>query len=126
MKNKIRALFGIGIFLSLFISILAFSETVQYTYDNLDRITKAEYSDGTVIEYAYDAAGNRMDEKVALGSHTITASAGSNGAISPSGVVTVNDGANQQFTITPDTGSWSGIDVHLYQCNSRPYNRGNV
>jgi hypothetical protein len=33
--------------------------------------------------------------------HTITASAGSGGSISPSGAVVVNDGANQMFTFTP-------------------------
>jgi len=36
--------------------------------------------------------------------HTITASAGSNGSISPSGSVTVDHGGNQSFTITADTG----------------------
>jgi chitinase len=35
---------------------------------------------------------------------TITASAGSNGSISPSGSVVVNQGANQAFTITPNSG----------------------
>jgi hypothetical protein len=35
---------------------------------------------------------------------TISASAGSNGSISPSGSVTVNKGANQTFTITPSSG----------------------
>ncbi len=35
---------------------------------------------------------------------TITAYAGANGAISPSGVVTVNSGDSQTFTITPDSG----------------------
>jgi LPXTG-motif cell wall-anchored protein len=35
-------------------------------------------------------------------SHTITASAGANGSISPSGAVTVPDGNNQLFTITPN------------------------
>lgn len=35
---------------------------------------------------------------------TITASAGSNGTISPSGAVAVNGGANQVFTMTPNTG----------------------
>lgn len=34
----------------------------------------------------------------------ITASAGPNGSISPSGVVTVDHGANQEFVITPDPG----------------------
>jgi hypothetical protein len=34
--------------------------------------------------------------------HTITASAGSNGSISPSGAVNVNQGDNQAFSISPD------------------------
>jgi hypothetical protein len=38
------------------------------------------------------------------GPFTITASAGSNGAIAPAGAVTVNSGAAQTFTITPATG----------------------
>jgi glucose/arabinose dehydrogenase len=36
--------------------------------------------------------------------YTITASAGANGAITPSGSVVVNSGANQAFTITPNSG----------------------
>ncbi|MCX6868233.1 MAG: hypothetical protein NTV46_18905, partial [Verrucomicrobia bacterium] len=36
--------------------------------------------------------------------YTITASAGTGGSISPSGAVVVNSGANQTFTITPDSG----------------------
>ena len=39
-----------------------------------------------------------------LNIYTITASAGSNGSISPSGNVTVNQGLDKSFTITPDTG----------------------
>jgi hypothetical protein len=35
--------------------------------------------------------------------YTITATAGPNGSISPSGAVVVAAGANQAFTITPDT-----------------------
>ena len=37
-------------------------------------------------------------------SYTITASAGANGTISPSGAVTVNSGASQTFSFTPATG----------------------
>ncbi len=39
-----------------------------------------------------------------LKTYTITASAGANGSISPSGTVTVNSGANQTFTISPNNG----------------------
>ena len=42
--------------------------------------------------------------QTATTTYTITASAGSNGAISPSGAVTVNSGSNQSFTITPNSG----------------------
>jgi hypothetical protein len=38
-------------------------------------------------------------------SHTITASAGTGGTISPSGAVSVNDGASQTFTIVPSSGN---------------------
>jgi hypothetical protein len=38
-----------------------------------------------------------------ISTYIITASAGSNGAISPQGSVTVNSGGNQTFTITPAT-----------------------
>ncbi|GAH77647.1 unnamed protein product, partial [marine sediment metagenome] len=37
-------------------------------------------------------------------SPSITASAGANGGITPSGSVNVNYGGSQAFTITPDTG----------------------
>ncbi len=41
---------------------------------------------------------------VAVSSYTITASAGANGSISPSGAVVVSAGANKTFTITPTFG----------------------
>ena len=39
-----------------------------------------------------------------IATHTITATAGTGGNITPSGSVTVNDGANQTFTITANSG----------------------
>jgi hypothetical protein len=36
--------------------------------------------------------------------YTITSSAGANGAISPAGATTVNEGSNQTYAITPNTG----------------------
>ena len=43
---------------------------------------------------------------------TVNASAGANGSISPSGAVSVNYGASQSFTITPDAG-YLVADVHV-------------
>src|SRR5439155_2433492 len=39
----------------------------------------------------------------AINTDTITASAGTNGSITPSGAVSVNCGSNQTFTITPNS-----------------------
>lgn len=44
--------------LALFVGA-AFSGTVTYTYDALGRLRSASYSNGVVINYVYDAAGNR-------------------------------------------------------------------
>ena len=37
----------------------ALAGTATYTYDPLGRVTQVSYSNGTVITYTYDAAGNR-------------------------------------------------------------------
>ena len=37
----------------------------QYTYDSLNRLTRAAYVDGTTIVYTYDAAGNRLSQVIA-------------------------------------------------------------
>jgi len=36
--------------------------TVTYSYDNLNRLTQASYSNGVGIQYSYDALGNRTQE----------------------------------------------------------------
>lgn len=65
LRIKFKTLVGLAIIASIFITgIASFAETIQYTYDKADRLTKVEYSDGTVIEYAYDPAGNRLQEKI--------------------------------------------------------------
>jgi RHS repeat-associated protein len=36
--------------------------TITYGYDPLERLTAADYSDGSFFHYTYDAAGNRLSE----------------------------------------------------------------
>src|SRR5207249_1942311 len=59
---------------------------------------------GAVTSYTFSnvTADHTIAATFALTTHTITASAGANGSISPSGGVSVNDDASQSFTITPD------------------------
>src|SRR6185369_4898492 len=59
---------------------------------------------GAVASYTFTvvAANHTIAASFAIDTYTITASAGTNGSISPSGAVSVNYGADQAFTITPD------------------------
>lgn len=48
--------------------VLLFSTTTivsaaSYTYDELNRLTKVTYEDGTIVSYTYDAAGNILSVK---------------------------------------------------------------
>jgi hypothetical protein len=79
--------------------------TTQHTLTNLE--------DGVtyyIAATAYDQDDNESgysDELVhttAVSAHTITATAGANGSISPSGSVSVSDGANRTFIISADAG----------------------
>jgi predicted ester cyclase len=62
---------------------------------------------GAVASYTFANAtsNHRISARFAYGaSHTITASAGAHGSISPSGTVTVGYGADQTFAVVPDAG----------------------
>jgi hypothetical protein len=61
---------------------------------------------GAVTAYAFEkvAALHTISASFAIDTYTITASAGANGSITPSGAAIVNYGADQEFAITPDTG----------------------
>ena len=61
---------------------------------------------GALSSYTFTnvTANHTITASFAQSFFTITASAGPNGSISPAGTVTVNYGANQSFTITPNNG----------------------
>ena len=64
-----------------------------------------DLSIGAVSGYKFhNVTSNHTIRVTFIATHTIAASAGSNGSISPSGGVIVNSGANQAFTITPNNG----------------------
>lgn len=44
------------------LSAAVFAGSVSYTYDALGRIKTATYSNGVIITYTYDAAGNRVSQ----------------------------------------------------------------
>ena len=67
MISKTRYGLFIGIAaISLFFTLLipSFAETINYIYDELNRLRRVEYEDGTIVEYTYDKAGNREQRTV--------------------------------------------------------------
>ena len=64
-KNKLKVII-IGFLISL--SGLCFSQSnqTQYHYDNLNRLTKVEYSNDVTIEYFYDELGNRIGKTITV------------------------------------------------------------
>lgn len=50
----------------------ATSVAIDYTYDNLYRLTGADYSNGDFYHYAYDAVGNRLSVTTANETTTYT------------------------------------------------------
>jgi len=85
---------------------------------NVTSYTNSSLNDGTTYYFAitaYDASGNTSgySNQATFTTaatpppttlYTLTASAGSGGAITPSGATVVSSGTNQSYTITPGTG----------------------
>ena len=69
---------------------------------------------GPVSSYTFTnvTANHTIHAVFAINQYTITATAGANGLINPSGAVSVNHGGSQAFTITPDAGYFIS-DVHV-------------
>src|SRR5204862_8330412 len=64
----------------------------------------------TTYTFTNVLANHTIAASFAINTYTITASAGANGSISPSGAVSVNATASQSFTISPAT-NYHVLDV---------------
>src|SRR5207249_1970788 len=81
----------------------SFTITPDACYDIADLLVDGS-SVGAVSSYTFSSvtANHTIAASFTVKVETITATAGTGGAISPSGAVAVNCGSNQTFTITPD------------------------
>lgn len=60
-RTRNALLTGIAV-ISLLVSVTgAYAASATYVYDELNRLRRAEYVDGTTIEYTYDEVGNRRE-----------------------------------------------------------------
>lgn len=65
----------------------ATAATVAYTYDNLNRLKRVDYGNGTAIDYTYDASGNRRSLV------SVSSGGGMGDTIPPVGTISINGGA---------------------------------
>jgi YD repeat-containing protein len=62
--GKVLVMF-LGVAISILVSIIiSHAQSVNYYYDDLNRLTRIDYGD-TVIDYTYDDVGNRQGERIA-------------------------------------------------------------
>ncbi|MCX5888166.1 MAG: hypothetical protein NTY36_01775 [Deltaproteobacteria bacterium] len=85
------------------------SQTFTITHDPGYKVVDVQVdggSVGAVTSYTFTnvIANHTISATFALNIHTITATAGLGGSISPSGTVPVIDGTSRPFTITPNSG----------------------
>jgi hypothetical protein len=84
---------------------LAFTISANTGY-NIQDVLVDGASAGAVASYTFSnvTAAHSISAAFAAKTYPIASSAGTNGSISPSGSVSVSQGASQTFTITPNTG----------------------
>jgi hypothetical protein len=72
--------------------------------------------------------GHTIEGTFAINTYTLVSTAGANGTISPSGIVTKEYGSNQTYTITPDTGYHvlSVIDNGVINAGTTEYTVSNI
>ncbi|MBI5100317.1 MAG: hypothetical protein HZB33_00560 [Nitrospirae bacterium] len=81
-------------------AVYSYAETINYAYDDVNRLLTESHDDGTIISYSYDEVGNRT-RKVITRPILITASSGSGGSIYPSGSIAIAAGSSRSFDIIP-------------------------
>jgi len=75
LKQKSKVLIGFAIISFIFISVItSLAGTINYSYDDLNRLERVEYEDGIVIEYFYDEVGNRTQKVIFNNSPMISVS----------------------------------------------------
>lgn len=66
LSRRVRCCSAVMVCLATWLSAMqhAYASPIEYRYDALSRLVRTMYSDGLVVSYVYDKAGNRLSEVV--------------------------------------------------------------
>jgi YD repeat-containing protein len=98
----------------------SYAETTNYIYDELNRLIRVEYGDGSVVEYTYDKAGNRIQMTIPYPDSTppTTTASPAGEAYNTAQTVTLEyddgNGVGYENKNTPSTGGLSAFR-HLHE-----------
>lgn len=113
-------------FITFFVIVDLKAQTINYNYDSLGRVTQVIYPDSSVVKYAYDATGNRVNKRVikspivrACPQTNVTFFAGTNDT--SKNYQWQVDTANGFANIIPGA-IYSGVDSSTLTLNSPPTN----
>ena len=108
--------------------VLTYAQSVNYAYDELNRLKQVEQGDGSTTEYSYDGTGNRL-QTLFTGLYVINVAKNGTGTgvVRGTGFDCGSDCSESAssgtvvLTAVPDTGSsltgWSGCDsIRCSQC----------
>jgi YD repeat-containing protein len=102
----------IGCLLLLALPALCRAEQITYSYDNLNRVIRAEYGNGAVVEYSYDAAGNRLSRAVTGANQMPVAEAGTTQTASVGTLIVLNGGASYDPDNAPSPLTYKWVQKH--------------
>lgn len=92
MSSTLRDVLTMGILILALVFLPVISshgQSANYIYDNLNRLIRVEYGDGTAIEYTYDGTGNRLTKVISETVPPVTTASPTGGIYNTSKVVTL-------------------------------------
>lgn len=93
--------------LMVFATLTSLNAQTSYEYDNLYRLTKVTYPNGTSVSYTYDALGNRLSKSVSgatAATYTISVSVTPTGSGTVTGGGTYSKGTSIELNAIPNAG----------------------
>ena len=116
LTNIKRLARNLRITVLLITGLLAFfsichAEQVNHSYDDLNRLIRSDYGNGNVIDYSYDAAGNRTSHQVTVPNEPPVANAGADQSVNVGASVILSGSSSTDPDNAPSPLAYSWTQV---------------